>query len=456
MRRAKVKVAFFVHCFFPDHFYGTETYTLSVAKNLVHFDCSPVVVSALFAGEPGKKELVTQYEYDNIPVYCIDKNRIPHRRIAETYYQKEMYEVLKAILLDIDPDLVHVTHLGNHTAVLIDVLSDLGIPAVATLTDFFGFCSNSRLQAVDGSLCSGPDRSRKNCVACTLNAVGRSNASKWYYRLLSRPAVALVAASVLSKVNWGKLAEIVNDLVERPDLLAQRYSYYSAAVAPTRFLASAYKSNGLEVPLHEMHFGVDVSRARKPSIETSCALRFGFIGQLSPHKGADILIEAFRELPDGRARLSIYGDSSGMDDYVVSLKRSANGLPVEFCGTFVSGEIDAVFAELDFLIIPSRWYENSPLVLLSSLACHTPVIVSDVDGMSEFVEHGRNGFLFERENVDSLREIFIELIDDPEAARVMSVGTDFPRTTREMTHDLIDVYKTAVENAAPSVKRKYC
>ena len=111
-----MKVAFFVHCFFPEHFYGTETYTLDLAKHYQAAGHDVVVVSAVFQGEPRREELVTKYVHQGIPVVCIDKNRIPHTRVKETYYQPDMRPVLERVLREIKPDVVHVTHLINHTA----------------------------------------------------------------------------------------------------------------------------------------------------------------------------------------------------------------------------------------------------------------------------------------------------------------------------------------------------
>src|SRR5262245_27907428 len=111
-----MKVALFVHCFFPDHFYGTETYTLELAKNLQGLGHEVTVVSAVFAGEPARDALVTRYVFDNVPVVVIDKNKAAHRTVGETYWQEEMRGPLRQVLQEIAPDVVHVTHLINHTA----------------------------------------------------------------------------------------------------------------------------------------------------------------------------------------------------------------------------------------------------------------------------------------------------------------------------------------------------
>ena len=135
-----MRIAFFVHCFFPQHFYGTETYTLELARHYRAAGLDVVVVSAIFQGEQAADSLITRYEYQGIPVVCIDKNQIPHTRVKETYYQPDMRSVLEQVLREVKPDLVHVTHLINHTSALLEVTQQLGIPTYATFTDFFGFC----------------------------------------------------------------------------------------------------------------------------------------------------------------------------------------------------------------------------------------------------------------------------------------------------------------------------
>ena len=57
-----MKVAFFVHCFFPQHFYGTETYTLSLAKQYRALGHEVVVVAAVFQGEPACDAAINRYE----------------------------------------------------------------------------------------------------------------------------------------------------------------------------------------------------------------------------------------------------------------------------------------------------------------------------------------------------------------------------------------------------------
>ena len=58
-----MRVALYVHCFFPGHFHGTETYTLALAESLQKLGHDPVVVSSTFEGEEKAESLITRYNY---------------------------------------------------------------------------------------------------------------------------------------------------------------------------------------------------------------------------------------------------------------------------------------------------------------------------------------------------------------------------------------------------------
>ena len=103
-----------------------------------------------------------------------------------------------------------------------------------------------------------------------------------------------------------------------------------------------------------------------------------------------------------------------------------------------------VLRDIDVLVIPSRWCENSPLVLLDALATHTPVIVSDTPGLTEFVEEDRNGYRFTLGSAGHLEKVMRKFIDDPQLATKLSQSTEYPRTTRDMAEDVLKVYSFAL------------
>lgn len=442
-----MKIAFFVHCFFPDHFYGTETYTFELARHYQSWGHDVTVVSAIFQGEPKAASLLTRYEYQGIPVISIDRNELPNVRVKDTYYQPGMRKTLEQVIDELKPDIVHVTHLINHTAVLLEVTRQRGIPTYATFTDFFGFCLNNKLEAANGDLCAGPSASRTNCVACHLKDAARHpSAETWIRRATTPQRAQLVAnganlARKLPGLRGGRMDGLIEDIARRPDLLMKLYNQgYKAAVAPTKFLKKAYQKNNIKTPLHNIWFGVDIDRGSKPKRPGGHLPVIGFIGQIAPHKGTDILIEAFLRLPPGSAELRIYGPDDQDRAYMNTLIALANGAFVRFMGTFPKEAMACVLADIDLLVIPSRWYENSPLVLLNALATHTPVLVSDVEGMTEFVEDGVNGASFQRGSVDDLEAKLRSLLKNPATLEKLSSTTRYERTPELMAQETFNLY----------------
>jgi glycosyltransferase involved in cell wall biosynthesis len=438
-----LRIALFVHCFFPDHFYGTETYTFELAKNAMHLGHEVTVVCGIFQGEPAKEQAISTYTFDGIKVIAFDKNHVPHSRVGETYFQESTRPYLRQILEDIRPDVVHVTHLVNHTAVLLEEVARANVPLVATLTDFYGFCFNNKLEAADGSLCAGPNRSRSNCIACYLKAsnhpIGRKMATVplgwaaagWSIRLASRLRFDPV----------GDHGASIHDLIVRPDVLSRAYANYDAMIAPSRFLLTAYQQNGFDrSKLHLSRFGVDIDRRAKPIRDPQKPITIGYVGQIAPHKGVDLLVSAMRGFPVASVQLLIYGPEDQDVAYMMRL-RSMAGPNVQFCGTFPPSQMADIMGDFDLLAIPSTWYENSPLVLLNALASHTPVIVSDVEGLTEFIEEGVSGWAFKRASASSLENLLARLLQKPELIRSNSLNTAYERTPLTMTEEVVGVYE---------------
>ena len=81
-----MKIALYVHCFFPTHFYGTEAYTLTLAKELTALGrLRDRLGDAVGRVRPGRARGV--YSYDGLQVVSIDKNLYPNRRVRDTYEQ---------------------------------------------------------------------------------------------------------------------------------------------------------------------------------------------------------------------------------------------------------------------------------------------------------------------------------------------------------------------------------
>lgn len=444
-----------VHVFFPDHIYGTETYTLELARSLRRLGHEASILTAVPWGEEGPGELLSSYVYDDFPVHVIDLNGMPNRRFKDTYYRPELNPLFRKVLGEVRPDLVHVTHLINHTGSLLEAVGESRIPAVATLTDFFGFCFNNKLEAHDGSLCLGPDRFSSNCLACYLRRAGafplRRAVKPWIRRDrfvagISRLLPFLIRVPGLSR---GALAGHVLDVTARRNTLLHLYGNYRALIAPTEFLYRAYGDNGFYPErLRKIHFGISQELVRgfdRPRKNGGGPVRFGYIGQITAHKGVDLLVDAFLRLGTKNATLTVYGPGDQDRPYMDALRKAADGAKgVSFRDPFPPKDLTERLAGFDVLVIPSRWYENSPLVLLYGLATRTPVVVTDVEGMNEFVRYGENGFTFRKNDRDHLTAVLRKFTDDPRWVEILSRNASYRKDVEDHAREVVAVYESVL------------
>jgi glycosyltransferase involved in cell wall biosynthesis len=283
-------------------------------------------------------------------------------------------------------------------------------------------------------------------MACYVRDAGRQPGARALLRWGSHRYVVnwIADAANLARrfppLRGGPVDGLLEDLAQRPDTLQYLYSTYREIVTATRFLRGAYERNGFSNPMRSIHFGVDIDRREKPARASGHRPVIGYIGQIARHKGVDILIDAFNRLPANSAELHIYGASDQEPHYVARLHASIGSAAVSFRGSFAKERMREVMDSIDLLVIPSRWYENSPLVLLNALATHTPVVVSDVEGMTEFIEPERNGYAFERGSVDDLDRVLRGLIRDREALERLSMNTHYERTPRVMAEETLAIY----------------
>jgi glycosyltransferase involved in cell wall biosynthesis len=138
--------------------------------------------------------------------------------------------------------------------------------------------------------------------------------------------------------------------------------------------------------------------------------RLGFVGTLAPHKGVHVLLQAFRAHADPGASLDLFGNPAVNPAYVAELRREAAGDPrIRWHSAFAEGEQRQVYSALDALVLPSVWWENSPLSVIEALAAGLPVVASRTGGVPEIVEDGRTGLLVPPGDVAALGRAIADL-----------------------------------------------
>jgi len=100
-----------------------------------------------------------------------------------------------------------------------------------------------------------------------------------------------------------------------------------------------------------------------------------------PHKGVHVLIDAFNRVVSNYAFLMIYG--SGQDEsYISNLRhRAKDHNTIRFCGMYSNDKVGEILSNVVVIMIPSLWYENTPLVLGD--ACLNISMMASIASFSE-------------------------------------------------------------------------
>ncbi len=153
-------------------------------------------------------------------------------------------------------------------------------------------------------------------------------------------------------------------------------------------------------------------------------MRFGFVGSLVWYKGGETLVRALRELDPARAELHVWGDFKPAEDrHHAELQRLA-GPNVHFRGRFDNAQLAEVYSGLDVLVVPSLWWENSPITIHEAQLLRTPVVASGIGGMAEFVRDGVDGLHFRPGDAQDLAAKLRRFLDEPGLAQTLA--RDFP------------------------------
>jgi glycosyltransferase involved in cell wall biosynthesis len=148
-----------------------------------------------------------------------------------------------------------------------------------------------------------------------------------------------------------------------------------------------------------------------------------YVGRILPHKGIDYLIEGFRLLNHSDYVLRIIGRVYN-EAYYQYLRQLAAGLSVDFVHDADDQRLISEYRTAVLTVLPSvhTSYDGNytPIpelmgfTLLESQACGTPVLCTDAGAMSEFVDHGRTGFVVQQNSVGAMTEALDRFITTPD------------------------------------------
>ena len=144
----------------------------------------------------------------------------------------------------------------------------------------------------------------------------------------------------------------------------------------------------------------------------------GTITRLSPQKDIPTFLDMARIVVEDipQTQFIIVGDGEKRNELQSLAERLGLGNHVRFLG--YRKDARDILKSFDIFALSSLW-EGLPIVILEAMAMGKPVVATAVDGVAEVVEHGKTGLLAEPRRPDLLARSVIELIKNPDRARVM-------------------------------------
>jgi len=464
-----MKILQVIHDFLPRHTAGSEVYTYKLSKELVKRGHE---VSLFFTeAERGTRQYtMRQGRYDKLPYFEAVVNR-NYKGFSETYENVEMERLFIEVLDKTRPDIIHLQHLINHSVGYLEIAKKRSIPLVFTLHDYWLTCplGGQRITA-DLSICH--DLTPSRCARCLSRYSKNSFRLKRLFGKISGKGTAPAArraspgrgfaAKFYLKVNG--LFDVMASKKLIPDVEKRLLRIIAASrdidlfIAPSMFLKDRFIEFGLsEEKILYSDYGFDVRGFKKKRVkkDENKKIRFGYTGSLVPHKGVHVLIDAFSGLSrtlGEKAELKIYGNLTWFPDYVEKLRSGAKDRGVRFMGPFDNSDIPEVLSGIDVLIVPSIWFENSPLTIHEAFLSGIPVITSDLGGMAELVDDKVSGFVFRTGDAKDLRKKLELIINDSDLLTRLCTGLPEVKTISKDASDMEKIYMRLISKKAAGTK----
>ena len=246
----------------------------------------------------------------------------------------------------------------------------------------------------------------------------------------------------------------------REYLIKSHLGHVDLFLAPSRFLRDRFVEWGIEPDRIRHHPNgcllpakilAEVDESSRPSTHS-----FGFFGQLAHHKGVLVLLRAIKRLVDSgerRVRLALHGtnleyQTPAFRDELSRLVEELRG-HVVLAGRYETRELPSLLRDVAWIVTPSIWWENSPLVIQEAFALGRPVICSDIGGMAESVADGVNGLHFRVGDPMSLAETLRRACESEGLWSRLREGIPETRSMAAAAAAQIEVYGSLLRTRRP-------
>jgi glycosyltransferase involved in cell wall biosynthesis len=303
---------------------------------------------------------------------------------------RELIDCFALLLAQLEPQVIHFHH---YTLIGLELIAiarryNPRVRIIVTLHEYLAICHHNGQMVKTGSLELCNEAGPHDCAACYKH----------------------IAAS---------------EFFLRETFIKSHFDKVDLFIAPSEFLRRRYVAWGLpEWQIVVLENGVRTVEPPPPRPLADGERRgvFGFFGQINPYKGLLQLLAAFEQLNRFPAQLSAglrlvvngayleTNDTVYQEGFAQLLARTQGR--VHFAGPYKPSDLYRLMAGVDWVVVPSIWWENSPVVIQEALAHRRPVLCSGIGGMAEKVRRGQDGFHFPVGNTLEMARLFAQVAAD--------------------------------------------
>jgi glycosyltransferase involved in cell wall biosynthesis len=242
-----------------------------------------------------------------------------------------------------------------------------------------------------------------------------------------------------------------SDFYLRQRYIARFFDLVDTFIAPSQFLADRYVAWGLPtakiVVLENLMPPAD--EARPARLPATGVLRVGFFGQISVLKGIDVVLDVAAALAAencSSVSFEIFGDYLGQPEELRATfpdRLASSGRNIRFNGPYDRAQVNRLMQSVHAVLVPSLWWENSPVVIQEALRNRRPVICSDIGGMAEKVRDGIDGFHFPAGDVMALTDLLRGLSENRKALVDLAKSLSGRPAVAASIEDYVGLYRRA-------------
>ncbi|MCB9477610.1 MAG: glycosyltransferase [Deltaproteobacteria bacterium] len=406
-----MRIQYAITGYLPEVYGGAEVYTHHLARAMRAQGHDASVTTLDFHYRRGR---AIEGRYDGVPVhrFAFDFPKVPAPLYALQFYP-ELYDEARLHFRATRPNVVHVTNHWFMSSVALAAMHE-NIPVVGTHVDFLWSCRNGRFLLPDASLCAMPPKAE--CRGCYPD---------------------------VDDDDWEFVSEYRSKIIRT---LATGYAMHHCPSPIMADYISFAGASGEKIQVWPYGMPESIAKAdftKKPSAKR----RFAFVGRWNRIKGVEALFDAMKALAD-RDNLvwKIYGEPEiwNKNPRDAGLYVEAGKLPnVELAGSFEPSALLALYRDIDVLVLPSISPENAPVAILEALSLGTPVVCTDLPGMTCLVRDGQNGLTFPTGDAKALAERVARLADDDKLFESLADASVCPRGIDEDVAAFVKIYADA-------------